>query len=116
MERGEGTDGRGRPEGWVFVHPDAVPDRWRGRAVPMAAVPLVPGELAGLLGDGAVPELEPHDERILRLVARGLSARAMARELGVTPRSIQYRLARLRERFEVGSTAELVAEAARRGF
>ncbi len=112
----ESINPSGQPEGWLFLRPEAVPDRWRDRTIPMVAVPLAPGEMAQFLADGAPRELGSEEEELIRLVGRGLSVRAMALELGITPRSVQYRLARLREKFGVKSTTELVAEAARRGF
>jgi DNA-binding NarL/FixJ family response regulator len=83
----------------------------------MALVALLPEELSEILdGELALPALDPEDERILRLAARGRPVSAIARELGVSMRGAQYRLARLRRRFGAQSTSELAVMAARRGF
>ncbi|MEA2446724.1 MAG: Bacterial regulatory protein luxR family [Actinomycetota bacterium] len=105
------------PEGWLFLRPNAVPERWRARAIPMAFIPLLPEEAAALTEGGtAAPPEQSGGEEFLKLVARGLSARIIARQLGISPRSVHRRTARLRDRLEVGSTAELAAELSRRGF
>jgi DNA-binding CsgD family transcriptional regulator len=77
----------------------------------------LPAEITQLLdGTAAVPELEPLDESVARLTARGLTVTAMARELNISTRSVDRHLARLRERFGVVSTTELAVELAKRGF
>lgn len=84
----------------------------------MSFVPLLPEEAAALTaGDDAqqAPQ-QPGGEEFLKLVARGLSARVIARQLGISPRSVHRRTARLRDSLGVGSTAELAAELSRRGF
>ncbi len=104
-------------EGWVLLPPDQVPDVWRTRAREMSLVALLPEESRGLLaGERPLVPVDPDEEQLLRLVTRGASANSIARELGITPRTVQRRLARLRERFEVGSTAELAVVLARRGL
>lgn len=101
--------------GWVFFHPDALPERWNGRASPVFFVPLLPDEVPFLFG-GNGGGSDDSDDALLRLAARGVSASAIADELGISPRSAQRRLSRLRERCGVESKAELVAYLARRGF
>lgn len=104
-------------EGWFFLRPDAVPHQWRNRAVPVLLVPLLPGEAGQLLGGGeSLPEIDPEQQRLVGLVARGLSTAAIAHELGITRRSVERRLASLRERLGVRSTAELAALLSRQGF
>jgi DNA-binding CsgD family transcriptional regulator len=61
-------------------------------------------------------DLDPADENLARLTARGLTVSAMAGRLNLSARSVNRRLARLRERLGVASTAELAVELARRGF
>ena len=104
-------------QAWLFVRPDAVPAQWRDRAVSMSLVPLLPSEASALLqGRAIAPDVDPVVEAVAGLVARGLTVRAIARQLDISSRSVDRYLARLRERFDVGSTAELTAELARRGF
>ncbi len=112
-----GDGGEVPPGGWVFLEPGAVPERWAERAIPVMLVPLTPEESAQMLNGQPVDAgaLAP-DADLMRLVARGLSAEVIARRLGLAARSVYRRLARLREIFGVGSTAELAAELARRGF
>jgi len=102
-------------EGWLFVDPSRVPDRWRDRAVPVCLVPLLPEEAASVL-DGSLPELSEDVEELARLVAGGMSVTEMARRLHLSHRSVQRRLARLRLRLGVETTAQLAALLARRGF
>lgn len=110
---GDGSD----HEAWLVVRGAAAPEPWRSRGRPMTLVPLLPGEAARLLaGRPAQRELTEEDEQLATLSARGLTASQMARELDLSLRATQYRLARMRRRLDVGSTAELAALLSRRGF
>jgi DNA-binding NarL/FixJ family response regulator len=61
-----------------------------------------------------VPELSPIEERIVLLVAGGHSSRAIADELGVSPRTIEWHLARARRKLEQTATLhDRVEQAAR---
>ena len=103
--------------GWVLLPEHAVPEHWRGRAIPMYLVPLLPEEARQVLGSRpAEPAMTPQEEAVACLVARGLTVDAIARQLGISPRSVNRRLARLRERMGVPSTVELGSALARRGF
>jgi DNA-binding CsgD family transcriptional regulator len=105
------------PAGWLFLSPDAVPARWRDRSVPVAMVPLLPGEARALLGGApSVPELEPEDEPLARLLAAGKSLRTIAVELGIPLRRVERRIGRLRVQFGAKSKNELASLLARRGF
>jgi DNA-binding NarL/FixJ family response regulator len=104
-----------RVEGWLFLRRGTVPPAWRDRVVPVDMVPILRGEGAELLGDRH-DELDPHEERILQLVAAGRSAAEIARELRVNVRSVQRRIAKIRQRVGAGSTAELVSILARGGL
>ena len=107
----------GNPAGFLFLHPDALPEQWSDRAVPIVMVPLTAEESAQVLSDEPVkPDTVAADTDLMRLVARGLSAEIIARRLGLAPRSVYRRLARLREAFGADTTAELATELARRGF
>lgn len=103
--------------GWVVLPPGEVPEDWRARARHVALVPLLPEEIADVLqGRPAVPALEKRDERIARMLAGGSSLREIGRAVGLSPRGVQHRLARLRDRYGVGSNAELAAYLARHGM
>src|SRR4051812_48701684 len=103
--------------GWLFLQADQVPERWRQRSRPAAFVPLTAGELTDLLG-GAPPQrqLTPEEDELVRLVARGRSISAISRELRVSSRTVERRLAVLRERWGVGSSLDLALALAERGF
>ena len=102
---------------WFFVDPSAVPERWRDRAIAVALVPLLPNEVDQILGgDRAVPQISSEDEQLAALVARGMSVPEIAAELGFVPRTVERRLARLREELGVASTGELATYLSRRGF
>lgn len=104
-------------EAWLFLRPKAVPERWRRRSLEVRMVPLLPEEAARVLAEETTtPEAGPEDEPLIKLLARGLSARAIAVELGMPLRTVERRLARLRERFGARSTAELAAFLSKRGF
>jgi DNA-binding NarL/FixJ family response regulator len=106
--------GRG---GWLLVPEGAVPDRWRDRAVPMMFVPLLPQEADQVLESGSArPELDAEDEALLRLLAKGSTVEDTARKMGLHIRTVERRLAALRRRLGVATTAELVRMLARRGF
>ena len=94
-----------------------VPERWRDRAVPLYLVPLLPQEAEQIVaGSTLLPDVHLDEEPLLRLVARGRKTVSIARELDVPLRTIERRLARLRERFNVSSTADLTILLSRLGF
>lgn len=93
-----------------------VPEQWRVRARPASFIPLLPGEVPSLLDGAGGPLSAPEDEPLLRLAARGLSARAIASASGLSIRTVHRRIARLRELLRVETTAELASELSRRGF
>lgn len=110
------------PEGgdapaWVMLPPDSIPARWRSRAQHVALIALLSEEAANLLaGTPAVPALDDRDERLASMVVAGASMSQMARAVGLSRRGVGHRLARLRQRFGVATTAELIAELGRLGF
>ena len=102
---------------FLFMDPESIPSRWAERAVPVVMIPLTSDESAQLLSDEPIQSDElGQDADLVRLVARGLSAEVIANRLGLAPRSVYRRLARLRDAFGAGSTAELATELAARGF
>jgi DNA-binding NarL/FixJ family response regulator len=83
----------------------------------VAVVAITPDEAQALLaGRDVVPSLTPEEEQVLSLLLKGHTVTAIGRSLGVSPRSVQRRLARLRATFDVPSNNELVVAAARAGF
>lgn len=105
------------PQGWLLLSLGAVPERWRHRAVELALIPLLPEEASRTLAGVAThPAIDPEDASLARLLARGLTIEAIAREMDMSVRGVQHRLARLRERLGLQTTAELRALFARSGF
>jgi len=93
---------------WFLVPPEGVPERWKHRAVGMALIPLLPEEAGqALRGEESQPAIEPEDALLARLLARDYPIRAIALEIGMSVRGVQYRLARLRRRFQAETTADL---------
>ena len=121
MARSEERPGADRlpppPPGWLFLDPAAVPERWRGRAITMAMVPLMRDEAAHILNGGsAAPGLEPVDEPLARLLARGTNTEDMAAILGMSMRTTQRRIAALRRKIGARSKTELERMLAARGY
>ena len=108
---------KGEVPGWVILGPDAVPEGWRARAVPMVLVPLTPAEADRLLsGDPVETTITPEDLRLIQLVAKGLSVVEIARVLSMSTRTTYRRVTRLRDEFAVSTLEELSTVLARRGF
>lgn len=103
--------------GWLFLPADAVPTRWRERAVELALIPLLPEELGEILARREpLPQLTVQEEKIAKLVAQSAPVKTIAKELGISRRSAERLLASLRDQFGVRSTAELAVFLAKRGF
>jgi DNA-binding CsgD family transcriptional regulator len=103
--------------GWLFLQPDRLPERWRDRARPAVYVPLLSQEIAELLaGRLAGPALTGPEEHLAELVARGLGVPAIARELKVSHRTVERRMAALRERVGARSSVELGQALSASGF
>lgn len=95
--------------GCVLLHTADVPEQWRMRAIPVSLVTLLPDEAAQLLaGEPVTPALEGDELAFARLVAKGETAAGIGRALGITTRTVYRRLARLRDRFGVATTPELL--------
>ena len=103
--------------GWVILSPSAVPESWRSRGIPMVLVPMTPSEASELLSDTPVEQDIPvADLPLVHLVARGHSAAEISRALGVSLRTVNRHVARLRDEFRVATIQELATKLARRGF
>ncbi|HEV2754984.1 MAG TPA: helix-turn-helix transcriptional regulator [Actinomycetota bacterium] len=102
-----------RPSMWLLVDPRAVPPGMATRAVPMALIALLPGEVDAF--DGATGA-DPEEVAVARLAARGLPATEIAARLHISRRTAYRRLARLREAVGARSSAELAARLSERGF
>lgn len=102
---------------WVLVNLDALPDRWKGRAVPLALVGLLPEEARQFI-KGEVPRVSiaRDDEELARLAARGVGVDDIASALHLTSRSVYRRLARLRRQFDARTNAELASRLTKYGF
>jgi DNA-binding NarL/FixJ family response regulator len=60
--------------------------------------------------------LTEREREILALVAEGLTRRAIAERLGISPRTVDYHLNHIFQRLRVNSQAAAVCEAIRRGW
>ncbi len=65
---------------------------------------------------GQVENLTARELDVLRLAARGLTNRAIGRELAISHRTVQGHLANIYGKLGVGSRTEAVTEAIRRGW
>jgi DNA-binding NarL/FixJ family response regulator len=73
------------------------------------AGPIGFGEKAGKpLPRESVPRLTTREEEVVRLVARGLSNKAIARQLGISPRTVEGHLNHVFEKLDTSSRTELV--------
>ena len=77
-------------------------------------------ELASLSDEAAdhapVDALTPREVGVLTLFARGVSAPAVARELGISPQTLRNHLHRINRKLRTHSRLEAVAHARRRGL
>ena len=107
----------GEVPGWVILSPDALPDAWQERAIPMVLVPQSKTETSELLSGAPVAqEIAAADLPLVHLVARGRSTAEISRALHISPRTVNRHVARLKDEFGVSSVQELATELARRGF
>jgi DNA-binding CsgD family transcriptional regulator len=69
-----------------------------------------------LPGRTADPGLTARELAVVRLLARGLTAEAMARRLGCSPRTVQKHLERLYRKLDVGDRLMAVERAREHGL
>ncbi len=67
------------------------------------------------LSSGGVT-LSPREREVLKLIASGLSGKAIARELGISPKTVETHRVRLMAKLNLHSVAELVRYAVQTGF
>ena len=60
--------------------------------------------------------LSPRERDVLKLIASGLSGKAIARELGISPKTVETHRGRLMTKLNLHSVAELVRYAVQTGF
>jgi len=63
----------------------------------------------------AAPPLSPRERTVLELAGSGLSTKAVARQLGISPNTVKFHLQSAFEKLDVTSRAEAVMAAIRRG-
>jgi DNA-binding NarL/FixJ family response regulator len=89
-----------------YLLKDAEPDELiRGvRAAAQGESPLAPKaarELLGSRGSAAAPQLTDREREVLRLVTRGLPNKLIARELGITEKTVKAHLTTIFQRIDV---------------
>ncbi|WP_405834970.1 LuxR C-terminal-related transcriptional regulator [Streptomyces sp. NBC_01176] len=89
-----------------FTRLGAHPWQSRARAELRAIGVSAPGEAAGPAADG-MSSLSAHEERIVRLAARGLSNREIADRLVISPRTVASHLYKVFPRLGISSRREL---------
>jgi DNA-binding NarL/FixJ family response regulator len=109
--------------GWGVVHTDASPEEL-GAAVAAVAQGLV--VLPRTVADGALAEAPAAEElsesptaregEVLGLLARGLSNKQIARELGISEHTVKFHISSLYAKLGVGNRAEAVSRGARHGL
>jgi DNA-binding NarL/FixJ family response regulator len=60
--------------------------------------------------------LSDRQREVLRLVARGYSAKVMAHELAVSPKTIEFHKSKIMQKLQLHSTAELIRYAVDMGL
>ena len=66
--------------------------------------------------DGAEPALTPREQEILELVAKGLSAKQIAGEIGIAPRTVEGHIDTVRLKVRARNKAHMVTQAVLAGF
>lgn len=68
------------------------------------------------INDGAEPALTPREQEILEFVARGLSAKEIAGEIGIAPRTVEGHIDSVRLKVRARNKAHMVTQAVLAGF
>lgn len=61
--------------------------------------------------NGAEPALTPREQEVLELVARGLSAKEIAGEIGIAPRTVEGHIDTVRLKMRARNKAHMVTQA-----
>jgi two-component system response regulator FixJ len=106
---------------------DQAVDAVRLGAIDLVRRPVSPAELAGAIRRAgpavreqrsrlasrrareALDGLSPREREVMDGMLHGLSSKAIARDLGLSPRTVEMHRSRLHKKLGVGSTAELLA-------
>lgn len=91
----------------LVVDSDAVPNRWQARSRAVSLVALSFPEVRQL-GDRESCSLGEADEHLVKLLLGGDKVSTAATKVGVSTRTAQRRLAKLRRTFGARSTSELL--------
>ncbi len=104
----------GARDGWFLIAQHALPDEWRGRAIPVYLLRLHADEVEAFSPprDGPIA-LDSEERAVARLVARGVSPREIAATLHLSRRSVFRRLARLRHLHGAATNTELATKLAK---
>ena len=87
---------------------DSVPSHWKPRVQFVALIPLMPDETEQVLAEEPItPRIADGEIPFARLVAGGSTISEIASALRISHRSVERRIAQLRERFGAESKAEL---------
>lgn len=68
------------------------------------------------LGQDELSSLTPRERDILQLLARGMNGRSIARDLGLSSKTVQNNLSQIRAKLGASGDADLVLKAQRAGF
>ena len=79
-----------------------------GLGVGGQGAPIGRGEQSDLHGGDGSPRLTAHEQEVVRLVARGMSNKAIARQLGISPRTVEGHLNHVFDKLGTTSRTELV--------
>jgi DNA-binding CsgD family transcriptional regulator len=106
------------PGGWFLISPEALPESWRERAVPVYMIRLDSADVEklSLQAVDTYERLETEEIEIARLLAQGLPPREIALTLHLSRRSVFRRLARLRQLFDANSNGELATKLAKQNL
>jgi two-component system invasion response regulator UvrY len=105
-----------------FVSKSSPPDELvRAIAAVMEGRRVLSSDLAqdlahSALGADDVASLTPRERDILQLLARGMNGRAIARDLGLSSKTVQNNLSQIRAKLGASGDADLVLKAQRAGF
>jgi len=64
---------------------------------------------------GPEPDLTPRESEVLELVANGLSAKEVAHEIGIAPRTVERHIENVRMKMRARNRAHMVAQAVANG-